>query len=156
MSTEKPAIHEGLNYRVIKKRDMPEPKARHNKRLGEWMALARLLRYLAPDEAVELRIPDGASPATVVSSLHGAADAVGVEVSTMTVGASIYLVRKRITEPRPRFGLNVVKINCRYCGAEVETTRSWRKVCCREECQAKRRRDIGAAWKLREEAKKGV
>ena len=124
-----------LEYRVIRKNEMPNPDPPTNQNYGEWVRLMRLMRLLEPHEAVELDI-DGLDYTNVIGSIHAAAKKAAVRVRTMRKQGRLYIVRTglmQLTPTRKR------TITCAACGS-VQPGRAGQRYCLASECQAERHR----------------
>ena len=129
-----------LNYRVIKKSEIPPPPPPHNKRYGQWLALARLIRMLEPDEAVEIALTPELYASKAITSIHGAARAIGVGISSLTTPTHLYIVRTGKKEPQPVWGVTRYNKACAHCGVEFDTARKWQEYCGKVECVKARKR----------------
>lgn len=124
-----------LEYRVISKSQIPAPRAPHNDRYGQWLAMMRMVAMIEKDEAVEVPLRSDMIVRNVLGSIHTAARNVGLRVSTMTSMDAIYIVRTARTDPRKALLHRVV---CEACADEFETSRAWQKYCGRIECRKAR------------------
>lgn len=139
-----------IRYDVISKTEIPPTPDSHNgDRYGEWMAMVRRFLLCGPDQAIRVRL-DGQSHAAAISSLHTSARKVGLKISTMRDGDTLYVTRMATGEgtakkPHP--------YECRFCGSKGRTTRK-NKTCCGElACQKKRRKINREQYRARRKAR---
>lgn len=133
-----------IDYRVISKSAIPPTPPSTNENYGEWLAIARLLDLLAPNEAVEIELA-GRNAAVVVSSLHSAARSIGLRVSTMRAGDRMYTFRVGQVEPThqpKRF-----TFQCLACKQLRATKWKRQKYCSETQCQRARHNKNSNAWR---------
>ncbi len=149
--------HNGdLEYRVIQKAEIPPQPPKSNRRYGQWLALARTMRLLPVDQAIELELSADLYPSKAIVSIHGAAREVGIKVSSMYCGGKLYLMRSGWSEEQPRYGQAKHAVLCPGCGEKFMTTRGWQRWCSKEACQEQRKREKRRNYKRRIRAQKAV
>lgn len=136
-----------LSYRVIQKSEIPPTPPPRTDNYGEWTAIARLIRRLAPDQAVAVDL-NNLTPSVVVSSLHAAARTAGIKVTTMRAeDGRVYVTRAGIVGDETQF--KVYEFTCKACGAVRETNRPNQEYCRSRKCQNARHAEANRALYLR-------
>jgi hypothetical protein len=140
-----------VTYTIIKRSEIPLPPPSTNEHYGEWLAMARMMRLLAPDQAVRVELK-GQTSSAAVSSIHCAARRVGMTVSTMRLRDQVFVVRTGVTEIEADPPMT---FDCRHCRQTNETTTPNQEYCRKAECQGARKRKNNRALRERRRAKKG-
>jgi hypothetical protein len=88
-----------LEYEVVKKADIPPPlRTRYLVEMGEWLALAELLRVIEPGQAIRIEIGKLENN-TWFSSLRNACKKRGVRASVTKRGTQAFVVRAGFCQP---------------------------------------------------------
>lgn len=138
-----------MTYKIISRSEIPPCPTPTNEHYGEWLAMARTMRLLAPDQAVRVNL-EGQTSSAAVSSIHCAARRVGITVSTMRLRDRVFVVRTGVTNIQPNPPMT---FNCKHCRQTCETTTPNQEYCRKVKCQGARKRKNNRA--LRERRRKG-
>ena len=134
-----------MTYTIIPRSAIPPPPPQSNEHYGEWLAMARTMRLLQPDQAVRVRL-EGQASSAAVSSIHCAARRVGITVSTMRLRDQVFVVRTGVTEIEPDPPMT---FECKHCQQTCETTTPNQEYCRKVECQMARKRKNNVALNKR-------
>lgn len=125
-----------IEYRVVKKSDLPPPKIRRRERQGQWVAIARTVLLLPPNEGVAVKLdPEDDFYHYILSTLYNACKKVGARVTITRVKDEIWVFRCGRREPVK--GKEYRK-QCAVCGIEFIANRKTTVVCGLQRCKRAR------------------
>lgn len=125
-----------VEYRVVKKSDLPPPKLRRRERQGQWVAIARTVLLLPPTEGVAVKLDPGDDfYPYILSTLYNACKKVGARVSITRVKDEIWVFRCGRREPIKH---KEYRQTCAVCGIEFTAKRKTTVICGLARCKKAR------------------